>query len=131
MLYLNVPILLNASYKVVWSAVQCTKKYALIIPNLSIHTVKWNWTLLHLFERIHIVRIDLRRTCEESSWRNILKEEVPCVQDTSGFLFYKVSCAEYFGKLQFGFSTIKWAILVYIDPWIPNSKFITWLDFTE
>jgi len=41
------------------------------------------------------------------------------------FLILQGRSAEYFGKLQFVISTIKWAILVYIDPWIPNSKFIT------
>ena len=46
----------------------------------------------------------------------MLKEEVPCVPDTSSFLFYRVRSAEYFGNLQFGISTIKWAITVYIDP---------------
>ena len=108
MLYLKVPKLLKAWCEVVCSAVQCTKKYAWIIPSISIKpTVTGNWNFTHLFERIYILRIELLHIWGESSWDNILEEKVSCVQDTSGFLFYKVSCAEYFGKLQFGITKIE------------------------
>jgi hypothetical protein len=48
----------------------------------------------------------------KGSWRNILEQAVPRVQNMFGFSSYEVSCAEYIGKLKFDFFTTKWAVLV-------------------